>query len=124
MLARLDGQIGVVTKALRNRLPWLATASMLGVRTIRLPVQPSVSLRWSSDRTNRMLGGRASLLTRPLHPATSAAAARPEDCRKRRRFNDMVVVTLGWECGADCVACASARQSRSHAALQKKAPPK
>src|SRR2546429_8885302 len=60
MLARLTQQMDVVTKWLRNVTPRAARASMCGVLTTGLPVQPRPSQRRSSARRKRMLGGRSA----------------------------------------------------------------
>lgn len=57
MEARLDMQMAVVTAWLAKTVPRAARASMLGVLMRRLPMQPRVSQRWSSERRKRMLGG-------------------------------------------------------------------
>ena len=57
MLARLDAQMEVVTKACVKRTPFAARSSMFGVCIMGLPMQDIVSQRWSSVSRKMIFGG-------------------------------------------------------------------
>ncbi|MBA7649559.1 hypothetical protein ES703_57356 [subsurface metagenome] len=88
ILARLDAQIEVVTKAFVNLMPFAAKASIFGVWIMGLPAQPIASARWSSVSKKMMFGcllaaarRSASSVSQPAKD--NAAAMEPPAARDR-----------------------------------------
>ena len=105
MLARLAAQIGVVTKALRKRMPRRASASRCGVCRKGCPAQPSASARWSSvTRSTRL--GRSRRVRAGHQRSTEAARRRATPRRSAATRNATMLAPYSWSCTTTCCPAA------------------
>lgn len=80
MEARLQQQIETVTKWFLNNTPSCAIPSILGVRMLVSPMQPSVFQHWSSVRTKIILGRCTRMATKQERDARTCISFSTHVC--------------------------------------------